>query len=133
MEEETSLDPGLPSLHFALVVTVVAHVISHAPVLAREGIEVDRIVGTVLVVWEDVGAPDAKHVESYCTYIAEEGDVGGGKDGVFGIGAIKPSGYETDTQFGVCAIVWATDDAEVELLVVLVFIGIIEVVEKASD
>ena len=59
VEEKTTLDAGLPSLHLTLVTVVISHVVSHAPVVAGKGIEIDGIVGTILILWKNVGTPDA--------------------------------------------------------------------------
>ena len=44
--------------------------------------------------------------------------------------AVESCGYKAESKLGICAVVRTTDDAEVELLVILVFVGIVEVVQK---
>ena len=72
MEEETTLDAGLPSLHLTLIAVVISHIVTHAPVVAGKGVEIDGIVGTVLILREYVSTSDAQHVESYSAHIPEE-------------------------------------------------------------
>ena len=86
--QEASLHVHLPSLHVALVVVVVAHVVSHSPELAGEGIEVERVDGTVTVVGEDVGSAHTEQIEAHRADIAKERHIGGEEERVGWVGAI---------------------------------------------
>ena len=84
--QEASLHVHLPSLHVALVVVVVAHVVSHSPELAGE--EVERVDGTVTVVGEDVGSAHTEQIEAHRADIAKERHIGGEEERVGWVGAI---------------------------------------------
>ena len=133
VEEETRLEACLPSFHVALVAVVIAHVISHAPELAGEGIEIDGVVGTILVLWKDMRASDAQHIETYGADIAKEGYIGWRKKRVIGVGTVKTGCHESNAQLGVGAVVWAANDTEVEFLLLFILVGIIEVVQESRQ
>ena len=80
-----------------------------------------------------MGASDSQHVEAHRAHIAKQGNIGWGKQGVVGICAVKTCSHQSDAQFGVCAIMWTSNDAEIEFLVLLVLVGIVEIIEKFGD
>ena len=84
----------LPVLHLALVVVVVAHVVAHAPIVARKGVEVGGIVDALAVAGEDMRARHAKHIEAYCRHIAEERHVAGRLQGVVGVGTVQSGSHQ---------------------------------------
>ena len=84
----------LPVLHLALVVVVVAHVVAHAPIVARKGVEVGGIVYALAVAGEDMRARHAKHIEAYCRHIAEERHVAGRLQGVVGVGTVQSGSHQ---------------------------------------
>ena len=62
----------LPALHLALVGVLVAHVVAPSPDVAREGVEIDRVVEAVGVARELMCAAHAEHVEAHGRDVAEE-------------------------------------------------------------
>ena len=124
------LESCLPALHLTAVFVIVTVVESDSPESRGKGEEIHGVFESVFVLWEDVCASYTEKIESHGGNIAEERHVGRRQQCVCGACAVKASRHKSKTEFYVGVVVRAANHTEVKFLVLLVFVGIVEIVEE---
>ena len=75
----------------------------------------------------------SQQIKAYRRNISIQRNIGGRKNRIVTVGAIKPGSHQPQSQFGITGVMRSTDNAKIEFFILLLFIGVIEVVQELLE
>lgn len=75
----------------------------------------------------------SQQIKAYRRNISIQRNIGGRKNRIVTVGAIKPGSHQPQSQFGITGVMRSTDNAKIEFFILLLFISVIEVVQELLE